>query len=213
MFKKIIFLIIIISILNSCLLIKIKKDSEPLIDFGVPLIGHFRNGDIPKAVFYTVSFALSCVGIILFSPSQGDANEIKAIIPVERSISDPILFAFTGTAVSSLVGSSIDTAVTYNLINDKIMDLNNIKWDRDWKKTKYQVICDFREKQEEIETVKHIEKYREEIEYYRKKLITGTITEDEINFLERVPSVKEQLEKELGYYYINQDLKKNKNKK
>ncbi len=208
MLKKIIFLIIILSLLNSCLLIKIDKDSAPLIDCGAPLIGHFRNGDITKGILYTVLFATSLIGIILFSPSQTQGYESKSIIPIERNISDPIFYSFIGTTGSIFIGSSIDTAVTYQLANKKIIELNEIELDAKLKKSKYQVIIEYREEQEKIKEKQQHEVYKKEIEYYRERLIDGTITEDELLFLKRVPEIMESLEKELGYYYINKELKK-----
>ncbi|MCK4799054.1 MAG: hypothetical protein KAT05_16895, partial [Spirochaetes bacterium] len=62
--------------------------------------------------------------------------------------------------------------------------------------------------QEKIKEKQQHEVYKKEIEYYRERLIDGTITEDELLFLKRVPEIMESLEKELGYYYINKELKK-----
>ena len=49
-------LIAIIMINSSCLTIRIDKDREPLIDYGTPLVGHFRNKDTVKAVIYMFLF-------------------------------------------------------------------------------------------------------------------------------------------------------------
>lgn len=206
MIKKIISLLIVIVLLNGCLIMKINKNSEPLIDFGTPLIGHFRNKDIPKAVLYTVLFASSIIGIILFSPSQGRGTESRSIIPVERNISDPIFFSFLGTSLSSFAASSIDTAVTYHLANKKIIELNEFEWNRDLGINKHNFIISFKEEQAKKKIYENND-YSDEIVYYRKRLINGTITEDEVNFIERNDKIKEQLEKELGYYYINKELK------
>ena len=71
-FKKVISIIILILFTNSCLVLKVNKDSAPLVDFGTPLIGHYRNGDIPKAVLYTVLFVTGIIGIVLFAPTPTD---------------------------------------------------------------------------------------------------------------------------------------------
>ena len=39
-----------------------------------------------------------------------------------------------------------------------------------------------------------------------------TITQDELMFIERTPEIKENIEKELGYYYLNKELEETKQK-
>lgn len=207
MIKKGLLIILIISVFNSCITLKIDKDAPPLIDFGTPLVGHFRNGDTLKAVLYTVLFASSVIGLILFAPTQG--IESKSIIPVERNISDPIFYSFIGTTLTAFGASSIDSAATYHIINKKIIDLNEIKWDKSSKKTKYEAIIEFREEQKKNNEE---EQYKDEIKYYREKLINGLITDDELLFLDKTPILKKKLEKELGYYYVNKELKESKKK-
>ena len=200
MFKKIVSTILILFLLNSCILIKIDKDSRPLVDFGTPLIGHFRYGDVGKGVIYIVFFCTSLIGLILFAPTQYNANgNNKAIMPVSREISDPLFYTFIGTTVTSFGASSLDTAITYHLANKKIIDLNNIDWDVTSKITKYQAIKNFRETNENSIN-------QDEVNYYRKKLIDGSITEDELSFIKSISQLESELEKELGYYIIKKEL-------
>jgi hypothetical protein len=212
MLKKTIAILTAIMFFNSCIVMQIKKDSEPLIDFGTPLIGHFRNNDIPKAVLYTVLFATSVLGIILFSPSQGTGNTTKAIIPIDRKISDPIFYSFLGASLASFAGSSIDTSVTYQMVNQKILELNGLQWKSDMKTTKYEFIKKFRDEEKKLAAKEGNKNLEGEIELYRKKIINGSITEDEIFFIEKNEEMKKVLEKELGYYYINKEIKKDRNK-
>ncbi|OHD27251.1 MAG: hypothetical protein A2086_02850 [Spirochaetes bacterium GWD1_27_9] len=207
MFKKITGIILIVLVLNSCLTIKIGKDSEPLVDFGTPIIGHFRNGDKAKGILYTALFLTSLVAFVLFTP----IDTKKCVIQIDRTYSDWVLLGTGIGAGTSLVASSIDTAVTYQIANQKIIDLNNIKWQYDptGKNPKYLAIQNFREEQyrlkEEQSDLSRLEGYKGEIEFYRKKLVNGTITDDELAFLEKAEKIKEVLKNELGFYYINRE--------
>ncbi|HRU44414.1 MAG TPA: hypothetical protein P5322_07785 [Spirochaetota bacterium] len=204
-FRKIVYICMIVLLLNGCLTLKINKDSPPLADFGVPLIGHYRNGDTVKAALYTVLFVTSMVGVILFAPTQGGGSQ--PIIPIDRTISDPIYYSLLGCALTVPIASSIDGASTYHLVNKKIIDLNGIPWDPKGNITKYDAINQFRQEQEERfqreSDANRIENYREDIELYRKKLLDGTITDDELTFVEKSTFISEELKNELGYYYIN----------
>lgn len=120
----VVLIVLLLSSLNSCLVFKIRQDSPPLVDCGTPLVGHFRNGDTPKAILYTSLFVTSILAVFLFAPLKDN----KSIIPIEREVSDPLFYSFIGASTGSLIGSSIDTSVTYHLANKKIIELNNIYW-------------------------------------------------------------------------------------
>ncbi|HPP04957.1 MAG TPA: hypothetical protein PK351_09060 [Spirochaetota bacterium] len=213
-FKKVISIIILILFTNSCLVLKVNKDSAPLVDFGTPLIGHYRNGDIPKAVLYTVLFVTGIIGIVLFAPTPTDNGNNPGILPIDRTIADPIYYSILGATACVPIASSIDTAVTYHIVNKKIIDLNGIYWDPKGKITKYDAIIDYREKEEERLNKEYeeqrLEAYKQEIEYYRQKLLDGTITEDELVFIEKSEKLSEILKNELGYYYITREKNKTK---
>ena len=207
-------LLLVLILLNSCLVLKVNKDSMPLVDFGTPLIGHYRNGDISKAVLYTILFVTGVIGIVLFAPTPTSEGNKLGILPIERNIADPIYYSIIGATACVPIASSIDSAVTYHIINKKIIDLNGIYWDPKGNKTKYDAIMDYREAEEkrlnkeyEEERIKTFEK---EIEYYRQKLLDGTITEDELIFIEKSDKLSEILKNELGYYYITREKNKNK---
>jgi len=204
-FRKIVYICMIVLISNGCLTLKINKDSPPLVDFGVPLIGHYRNGDTLKAVLYTVLFVTGMVGVILFAPTQGGGS--SPIIPIDRTISDPIYYSLLGCTLTVPIASSIDGASTYHLVNKKIIELNGIPWDPKGNITKYDAINQFRQEQDDRfqreSDANRIESYREDIEIYRKKLLDGTITNDELVFIEKSTFISEELKNELGYYYIN----------
>ncbi|HOV15600.1 MAG TPA: hypothetical protein PK771_15035, partial [Spirochaetota bacterium] len=118
-------LLVIFMIINSsCLTIRIDKDSEPLVDFGTPLIGHFRNKDTVKAILYTALFLTGVIGIVLFSPGENN----KSIVQLDTSISQWGVLGFSLGAANILGISSIDTAVTYQLANKQIIDMNGIDW-------------------------------------------------------------------------------------
>lgn len=198
-------LIAIIMINSSCLTIRIDKDREPLIDYGTPLVGHFRNKDTVKAVLYTALFLTGILGILLFSPGENG----KSIIQLDNTIANYGILGFALGTANILAVSSIDTAVTYHLANKEIIDLNQIDWkfDPTGKNTKIKAINDFRDKkyqmmEEEAEN-KRLEQYREEIELYRKKLLDRTITEDELSLIKRATKFQEELKDEVSYYYIS----------
>ena len=209
MLKKVVVIIIITTLLSSCITMKVGKDSPPMVDFGTPIIGHFRNKDIVKGILYTSLFLTFVLSAVLFAPA-GDNGQ--GVIPIDRTISDPIFFASIGCASASIIGSTVDTAITYQIYNSKIIKLNNIPFDPKGNIKKYEAINNFRIQQEEdkIQEVvdSRAEGYRETLELYRKKLIDGTITDDELILIERAEYFKENLKNELGYYTIN----KNKNK-
>ena len=204
MYKKIFSALLILFVLNSCVLIRINKESKPLVDFGSPFIGHFRNGDTGKGVMYILFFCTSLIGGILFAPTQYNVNgNNRAIIPVSREVSDPLFYTFIGATALSFGASSLDTVITYHLANKKIIELNNIEWDASAKLTKYQVINNFRDKKTNSIN-------QDEVSYYREKLINESITEDELIFIRSIPELESELEKELGYYIIKKELKKQK---
>lgn len=211
---KIISFLLIILLLNSCLVLKVNKDSHPLIDFGVPLIGHYRNGDTPKAILYTVLFVTGVIGIILFAPTPTEQGNKAGILPIERNIADPIYYALLGATASVPIASSIDSAATYHIVNKKIIDLNGIYWDPKAKITKYDAIIKYREEEEKILNKEYEEQrlkvFEKEIEYYRQKLLDATITEEELIFIEESEKLSEILRNELGYYYITREKNKNK---
>ncbi len=212
--NRIISLLLILFLLNSCLVLKVNKDSPPLIDFGTPLVGHYRNGDIPKAVLYTVLFVTGIIGIVLFAPTPtANGNQI-GILPIERNIADPIYYSILGATACVPIASSIDSAATYHIVNKKIIDLNGIYWDPKGTKTKYDAIMDYREAEEERLNKEYeeerIKAFEKEIEYYRQKLLDGTITEDELIFIEKSEKLSEILKNELGYFYITREKNKNK---
>lgn len=213
-FKKSITILILTLFVNSCLVLKVNKDSPPLIDFGTPLIGHYRNGDIPKAILYTILFVTGIVGIVLFAPTPTNDGNKPGILPIDRNIADPIYYSILGATACVPIASSIDTAVTYHIVNKKIIDLNGIYWDPKSNITKYDAIIDYREKEEERlnkeSEEQRLEAYKKEIEYYRQKLLDGTITEDELIFIEKSEKLSEILKNELGYYYITREKNKNK---
>ena len=213
MVRKIIFSIMILLTLNSCLLMRINKDSEPLVDFGTPLIGHYRNGDTVKAILYTVLFVTGMIGVILFAPTQDGGTQ--SIIPIDRKIADPVYYSLLGCTLSVPVASSIDGASTYHLANKKIIDLNEINWDPKGKIYKFDAIKNFRLEQEnkfvEDSNKIRMEQYKDEIEVYRKKLIDGTITQDELIFIEKSDFIREELQNEIGYYYINKKKENDQN--
>ncbi len=200
---KIISIVTLLFFINGCLTIKIDKDSEPLPDFGSPIIGHFRNGDTVKGVIYTVLFAAGVIGLILFAPSSVDG---KAIIPVERNVSDPVYFAFLTHTLNVPAVSAIDTATTYHLANAKILELNGLTFDPNGELTKYQVIMNHRELIREISAIEEQlgfeETYKNEIEHYKNALIDGTITPEEMSFLNNDERFRSLLINEIGYYNI-----------
>lgn len=203
MIKKIISLLVISFLVNSCLVLKVEKDSPPLIDAGIPIIGHYRNKDTVKAVLYTVIFASSFLGMILFSPTT-DNNE--TFFGLQEEVRAPVFYSLVGLTTTSFVASSIDTAATYHYVNNKIIDLNDIEWEFSLDNSKYDVIMKFREETQNISDVKNEKELTDEIKYYQKKLIDGTITDDELFFIEHTDVLRDNLEKELGLYYISKDL-------
>jgi len=209
MLKKIIVIIIVTTLLTSCITMKVGKDSPPMVDFGTPIIGHFRNKDIAKGILYTSFFLTFVLSAVLFAPA-GDTG--RAIIPIDRTISDPIFYASIGSSAASLIGSTVDTAVTYQIYNSKIIKLNNIPFDPKGTIKKYEAINNFIIKQEEDKMQKaedsRFEGYKETLELYRKKLIDGTVTDDELLLIERSEYFKENLKNELGYYTINKNKEK-----
>ncbi len=211
MFKKVVVILIISSMLTSCITMKVGKESPPMVDFGTPIVGHFRNKDIAKGVLYTSLFITFIVSTVLFAPAGANG---QSIIPIDGTISNPIFFASIGCAGGSLVGSTIDTAVTYQIYNSKIIELNNIPWDPKGNIKKYEAINNFRAQQDDGKMQKaedaRAEGYKDTIELYRKKLIDGTITDDELALIERSEFFKENLKNELGYYTINKSKNKNK---
>lgn len=209
--KKIIATLIIVLLFSNCLVLKINKDSAPLIDFGTPLAGHYNNGDIGKGIFYTILFTTLVIGVILFAPTQNGG-----VLPLDRNIADPLFYSFLGTSLSVPIASSIDTAATYHIVNKKILELNGIEWNpkEKHKLNKYQTIIKLREDADKKELEKSNENrknnYKDEIEFYKKRLLDGSITEDELTFINKSSYLKEQLKNELGYYYVNQEKKNNK---
>lgn len=213
-FKFIWIVLLIVIGLNSCVVMKINKDSPPLVDFGTPLIGHFRNGDHIKGGIYLGIFLTAAVSMILFSPTSEDG----AIIPVPREVSDPIFYSSLGVAAgTAILVSPIDTAITYHVGNKKIIDFNEIPWEKGGKITKYQAIENWQIEQERLEeerlNKKRLEMYEDEIEMYRKKLLDGTITDEELEKINRAPIFKELLEKEINYYHVNQEIKNTESEK
>jgi hypothetical protein len=203
MIKRLLVVVLIISLFCNCLVMKIDKDSEPVFDFGTPLVGHFNNGDYGKGVLYTVLLVTGIVGMILFAPS----SEGGVIPQLDRQIADPLFYSFLGFSCSVPVASSIDTAVTYHMVNKKIIELNDLNWDPRLKVKKYDVILDYRKEMqqefdEKVESNRE-DNYAEELEYYRQRLLDGTITEDELILVERADYFRERLQNEIGYYYIN----------
>jgi hypothetical protein len=182
-----------------------------MLDFGTPIIGHFRNKDIAKGVLYTSLFLTFVLTSVLFSP-VGANNQ--SLIPIDRTISDPIFYASLGCSAASLIGSTVDTAVTYQIYNSKIIKLNDIPFDPKGNIKKYEAINNFRVKQEEEKMQKaedsRVEAYKDTLELYRKKLIDGTITDDELSLVEKSEYFKENLKMELGYYTINKNKSKGK---
>ncbi len=212
--KKIVALLVIFVLMlnSSCLTIKIDKDSDPLIDFGTPIVGHFRNKDIVKGILYTVLFLTSIVGVVLFTP--GDNN--KSVVQLDSSISQWAMMGCAIGAGNMLAISSIDTSATYHLANKKIIDLNNIDWKYDptGQNTKYNAIVDFKVKRdalrEEEAELARLEQYRNEIETYRQKLLDRSITEDELTLINRAEKFREELKDELTYYNVSVSKDKDK---
>ncbi|MCG8569274.1 MAG: hypothetical protein MJB14_03965 [Spirochaetes bacterium] len=249
---------------------KVQKDSPPLVDAGTPLVGHYRNKDIPKAVLYTILFVTSLTGTILFAPTSSEGSLLR----IDESISNPLFYSFIGGSLSSLIASSVDTAVTYQIYNNKLLTMNEIHFipnlqsqidkrtfenlilqeirtgkqrkilldiyhldlvkekyllkpdltkteirNGRWlltvagfqSNTKYDAIVEYREqaallKQEEQKALQ-MQELEGEITYYREKLLKGTITQEELYFIEQSEQFKEILKNELGYYYIKQEEK------
>ena len=208
MLKKIIVIVMITILSTSCITMKVDKDSPPMIDFGTPIVGHFRNKDTAKGILYTSLFLTFILTAILFAPT----NNGNAIIPIDKSISDPIFYASLGCTGASFIGSSIDTAITYQIYNSKILKLNDVPFDPKANLKKYEVINNFRINQEEEHIRKtddvRFEAYKETLDLYRKKLIDGTITDDELILIEKSEYFKENLKMELGYYTINKNKEK-----
>jgi len=190
------------------MVLKIKKDSPPLVDFGIPLAGHYRNKDTAKAILYTVLFSTALIGTILFAPIFYDSayKEPIPIINFNRDITDPVFYSFLGSACAFLGASSIDTAATYHYVNDKIIELNGLEWDKKLKTTKYQFISEYQSKQAINKEIGDAELYKNEILYYKKKLIEAAITDEELLLIKSNPVLKKNLEKELGFYYIKKEL-------
>ncbi|MBN2544538.1 MAG: hypothetical protein JXB50_01995 [Spirochaetes bacterium] len=206
--KKIISILLITLLFSNCLVLKIKKDSPPLVDFGIPLAGHYRNRDTAKAIFYTVLFSTAVIGTFLFAPMFYDNsyNDPVPVINFNRNITDPVFYSFLGSACTILGASSIDTAVTYHYVNNKIIEINDQEWDRKMKITKYQFITDYQRKLEIINENEDNKIYKNEILYYKKKLIDATVTDEELLLIKTNPVLKKNLEKELGFYYIKKEL-------
>ncbi len=205
--KKIIFFLLIALMFSNCLVLKIKKDSPPLVDFGIPLAGHYRNKDTAKAIFYTVLFSAAVLGVFLFSPMFYDkSDDPKPIININRNITDPIFYSFLGSSCAVLGASSIDTAATYHYVNNKIIELNGLEWDKKLKISKYQIITDYQNKQAANKEIEDAEIYKDEILYYKKKLIEAAITDEELLLIKSNAVLKKNLEKELGFYYIKKEL-------
>ena len=60
---------------------------------------------------------------------------------------------------------------------------------------------------EEASNRAQLELYRKEIEAYRQKLIDGTITDEELIFIEKSEMIRNELQAEIGYYYLNKARK------
>lgn len=216
MFKKSVHLIVLLVFLfniTGCLTIKIDKDSEPLVDFGTPIVGHFRNHDTVKGVLYTVLFITSIIGLVLFAPGPSDDDNQGSILPISNEICNWSMLGFGIGAANVFAASSIDTAVTYQLANRKIIDLNKIDWKYDptGKETKYNSIVKYRQEQdimkEQAAENARFEQYKGEIEIYRKKLLDKSITDDELALIERAEKFHEELKDELTYYKISMGKK------
>jgi hypothetical protein len=202
--KRMIALFCIILTLNSCITLKVDKDSRPLVDFGVPIVGQYRNKDYVNAIIYTVLALSFLTTAILFTPNAD--NKSGAILPVSGDTAFIVTAASYGSLAGTCVISSIDSAVSYNVINDKILKLNNLKWDPYGKLSKHEQIIKYREdlemkKVEEAEIFR-MEQYKKEAEIYKQKLIDDTITSDELLLIERSDFLKDFLKDELGYYKI-----------
>ena len=207
-FKKIIALILMITMLSSCVTLHLNKDSEPLVDFGTPIVGAFRNKDYVAAGIFTSLFLSFLVCTFVFAPySSGD----KSFTGIDTSISDPLFFSFLGATLATPVASTIETACMYHYVNQKIIDMNGIFFDPHDKIKKYDVINEFRadeeRRMEEASNRAQLELYRKEIEAYRQKLIDGTITDEELIFIEKSEMIRNELQAEIGYYYLNKARK------
>ncbi len=190
---------------TGCMTIKISKDSPALADFGTPIVGHFRNGDTAKGIVYTVLFLSGLIGLLLFSPSRGG----NSIIPVSREISDPVYYSFLGFTLNVPAVSSIDTAVTYHLANRQILDLNQIEFDPKGKINKFETIQKYRQQEIDNKIISNqfSTVYAKEIAYYKKVLIEGTVTAEELTLITNHDEFNEHLKNEIGYYNIKHSVK------
>ena len=199
---QILSLILIVLLLNSCITINITKDSKPLIDPGIPIVSQFRNGDTAKGVFYTIILVTALVGAIVFSPATSSSYGQNGQSLFDRRYSDPIYYTCLSTAGTvTFVISPIDSIVSYQYVNKKIIDLNKIEWNLKLGKTKYEVIKEF---QDDQIAKKNIAK-RKIVNNFKLKLLDGSITNEELAIIEIDPELKELVKNELGYYNINKE--------
>ena len=113
-FKKIIALILMITTLSSCVTLHLNKDSEPLVDFGTPIVGAFRNKDYVAAGIFTSLFLSFLVCTFVFAPySSGD----KSFTGIDTSISDPLFFSIISWVIRVkallIAFSSISLALSF----------------------------------------------------------------------------------------------------
>ena len=209
-FKKITALILMAATLSSCVTLHIDKDSAPLVDFGTPIVGHFRNKDYAAAGVFTSLFLSFLVCTFVFAPIGSDQ---KSLTGLDTKISDPLFFSFLGATLATPVASTIETVCVYHYVNQKIIDENGLFFDPHDKLKKYEVINAFRADEErrieEESNRAQLELYRKEIEAYRQKLIDGTITDEELIFIEKSEMIRNELQTEIGYYYLNKARKVN----
>lgn len=185
--KKIIVPILIITTILSCKSAPVTKDSEPYKDFGIPIAGHYRNGEMVKASIYTAASILTLLSALVFAPIGENG---KSVTQLDQTYGTPISLGLLGvTASIALIASPIDTAVSYHKRNQKIIELNNIEWSDKSNVTKYQAIINHR-KQIKLD----------QIENYRRKFYEGTITRAEVNIVNDDEELKNGLAKELEYF-------------
>lgn len=203
-FKKTIAAILLMTTMCSCVTMHLDKDSAPLIDFGTPIVGHFRNKDYVSAGIFTSLFLSFLVCTFVFAPFASNQTSFTGL---DTGISDPLFFSFLGATLATPVASTIETACMYHYVNQKIIDLNGIFFDTHDKLKKYEAINAFRadeeRRMEEASNRAQLELYRREIEAYRQKLIDGTITDEELIFIEKSEMIRNELQSEIGYYYLN----------